>query len=79
MLENDLHLSFSRHRSALRRQATRKMITVGGDLAAVGINDLVNDNAEATALMDGELFVRDNYVTFEYVLVSNFDLHFRML
>ncbi|KAF9509961.1 hypothetical protein BS47DRAFT_108769 [Hydnum rufescens UP504] len=63
MLENDLNLSFSKHRTALRRQATRKMITEGGGISTLGINDHVNDDAEATASM--VTVGRDNYVTFE--------------
>jgi hypothetical protein len=71
MLENDLNLSFSKHRTALRRQATRKMITEGGGLSTLGINDNINDDAEATASMD--TLGRENYVTFEFVLI--FQLH----
>ena len=72
MLENDLDLSFSRHRTALRRQATRKMIALGGDLSTIGVNDLFKKNAEATASVEEDFVVRDNYVTFEFVLIFTF-------
>jgi hypothetical protein len=70
MLENDLNLSFSKHRRAsLRRRAPRRMITESGDLSALDIDGRVNDNAEATVSMEAGLVVRDNYVIFECVLI----------